>query len=114
MRKFWLWYGHFCLMIVFALLSDMAYAESSTGRDPTRPSNYTEVDGDNISQTESYNLQSIMINETRRVALINGRYVKVGDEVGNAKVVAIEKNKVVLSVSGQTKIIKLFDSNIRN
>ncbi|WP_238552842.1 hypothetical protein, partial [Legionella oakridgensis] len=60
-----------------------------------------------------YQLQSIIIGRSRRLALINDQFVSIGDSIGSAVVIAIDRNSVVLSESGRKLKIDLFDSGIR-
>lgn len=78
-------------------------------RDPTRPLIVEVVEADKKIEQERLVLQSIIISPTRRIALINDEYVKVGDYIGLYKINSIEKNSVVLTQPGQKKIIYLFD-----
>lgn len=84
------------------------------GRDPTKPpagiSDVAAAEKDAVG----FDLQSIIISNSRRMAIINNRLVKVGDNIGGAKVVAIERNAVVLSVAGRKLIIHLFKRGIWN
>jgi hypothetical protein len=56
--------------------------------DPTRPA-VTEVavetDKKELKE-EAYVLSSIIVSPTRRIALINAKFVKVGDTIGEASV----------------------------
>ncbi|MDP3704844.1 MAG: hypothetical protein Q8R24_02905 [Legionellaceae bacterium] len=104
----------FCLIPGFILLWNQSVnAQTRALRDPTQPAIAEFVETDNTKQKEKkeedYLLQSIIIAPTRRVALINDKYVNVGDHVGEDKVEAIRTNSVVLSRPGQKRTIYLFD-----
>lgn len=74
--------------------------------DPTRPPAPDEIRAwrDKASgQTRStWQLESILISEQRRVAVINGRTVSVGDTVDQARVMAIAPGSVSLEAEGET------------
>ena len=53
-------------------------------------------------------LQSIRFSARERSAIISGRRVTVGDRLGDARVLAIERNTVVLEVGGISQTLKLF------
>ena len=53
-------------------------------------------------------LQSIRFSAHERSAIISGRRVTVGDRLGDARVLAIERNAVVLEVGGVSQTLKLF------
>lgn len=102
----------FCLIAAIALISTDIAAAELVGRDPTMPPAGAAI---NTSQTNStFELQSIMISDSRRVAMINQQYVMVGNTVDGAKVIEIQKNAVVLLISGKATTIYLFDGSIRN
>lgn len=53
-------------------------------------------------------LQSILFSDQRRMAMINGEMVKVGDKVGPAVVAKITEEAVVLRVDGKLETIRMF------
>jgi MSHA biogenesis protein MshK len=53
-------------------------------------------------------LESILFSDQRRMAMINGRMVKVGDKVGQAVVAKITEEAVVLRVDGKLETIRMF------
>lgn len=52
-------------------------------------------------------LQSVLISPARRVAVIDGRVVRVGERVGDATVVAISESQVVLQRADARETLKL-------
>lgn len=61
---------------------------------------------------EDYSLELIMIEKDgRRIAAINGGLYRVGDSLGNAKVVAIERESVILEDNMQYQKVLTFDNN---
>ncbi len=52
-------------------------------------------------------LQSILLSPVRRLAVINGRMVRIGDRVGGAVVVAIEIDSVKLRRGDGISVMKL-------
>lgn len=101
----------FCLTIIIILLSWEVLAQVAKGRDPTRPA--VQIGSIKDTSVERYQLQSIIIGRSRRLALINDQFVSIGDSIGSAVVIAIDRNSVVLSESGRKLKIDLFDSGIR-
>ena len=55
----------------------------------------------------SVTLQGIFFDPSRPTALINGKVVAVGDEIGEIKVEAIDARSVKLQFNGMTKVLKL-------
>ncbi len=53
-------------------------------------------------------LQSVLISRGRKVAVISGQAVQVGDSVGDARVARISEGEAVLIRDGQSQTLKLF------
>lgn len=53
-------------------------------------------------------LQSILLSPTRKVAIISGRQVKVGDKFADLRVMKISETEVVLKNGGDIRTLKLF------
>lgn len=75
-------------------------------RDPTRP--YTARQP-SAATAPRFVVNAIIISPERRVAIVNGRRVNVGDSIGNATVVAIEKEEMILEVDGKRITAGLLD-----
>jgi hypothetical protein len=56
---------------------------------------------------DHWQLGSILIGPQRRVAVINGRPLSVGDQIGAAKVMAIEPGQVHLRRGSRTIVLEL-------
>ena len=78
-------------------------------RDPTQPAVVDSIaTGSKKEAKPSYLLQSIIISSTRRLALINSNFVRVGDKIADATVEMIDKNSVILSLPGRKLTLYLF------
>ena len=55
-------------------------------------------------------LQSVLIGSAGRSAIIDGQRYKVGDRVGDARLVKISENEVILTNSGGRQTMRLFPS----
>lgn len=124
---------YFCciLLLVLATIKHVN-AETIAERDPTLPA--VVIPENDTKQEESfYILHSTIISPTRRLALViavpadalnkpdeelikisdlalgTAKYVAVGDKVGQATVMSIEKSAIVLSWSGRKQTIYLFE-----
>lgn len=65
--------------------------------DPTRPIGNSTTAPREIREPHRYELEATFISAERKLALISGRYVAVGDVVGDAIVTDIRAYEVVLS-----------------
>jgi hypothetical protein len=79
-------------------------------RDPTRPYTAREL---SATTAPRFVVNAIIISPERRVAIVNGRRVSVGDSVGNATVIAIEKEEMVLELDGKRITTGLHDGASR-
>ena len=97
-----------CLVLLFASAQTLAQGITS---DPTRPPSGA---GTEASEAEApadsgggMTLQSVMISPTRKAAIINGQMVKLGDKYGDAVLVKVSENEVVLRSGGANQVLKL-------
>ena len=102
------------LRLMLILISSQNFAEvTQTWRDPTKPAMISVVAKDTTDDSKkmeaSYRLKLIIISPTRRLALINETFVKVGDRIGEVNVQRITKNSVVLSAPGKKITLYLLD-----
>jgi hypothetical protein len=108
MRRRLLFNVCFCGLSVLLPIA-VVRADASISRDPTAPAIVSGVTVKSEGGGVAYQLQSIMIDGDRRIALINDKFVSQGDLVNNAEVLAINKNSVVLVESGQKITLYLFE-----
>jgi MSHA biogenesis protein MshK len=93
------------LMIVLGLLAaSSAFAQGLS--DPTRPPSAAPSIQQNTTEEVS-RLQSVLISPGRKLAVIDGRTVALGERVGDATVVAIAPAQVILQRGGSYQTLKL-------
>jgi len=73
-------------------------------RDPTRP--YSPKARE-LAARPVFTLNAVIVSAERRVAIVNGRRVGVGDSVDGAMVIAIEKTQLVLEQDGKRITVAL-------
>jgi predicted HAD superfamily phosphohydrolase len=91
-------------------------------RDPTRPLFVRAQEtssGEVLSMIRnvvpaSYDLSFVRASSSSPIAVINSERVTVGDVIGGATVVAIERSSVTLSVNGEERVITLYDQSIKS
>lgn len=77
--------------------------------DPTRPPAAVAAPGPASAEAPpATQLQSILISSRRRLAVINGNTVALGDKVGEARVVKISETEVVLQTGEETEVLKMY------
>ncbi|PWY55357.1 hypothetical protein DGG96_12045 [Legionella qingyii] len=89
-------------------LINMSYAAL---HDPTKPI-ISPLVHESSADEDDFNLQSILIGPMRRLAMINGQIVGTGSNIQGARVLAIDKNHVVLFYAGHRKILYLFGKRL--
>src|SRR3989338_10754497 len=78
----------------------LAHALPALAGDPTRPP-FAEASAPRQSTATPMQLSMILQEEGRHRAVINGKLVAVSESVGNARVVAINQDHVVLARAGR-------------
>lgn len=97
----------FLALALAGLVALPAIAQSVV--DPTRPAGGAPVpSGQSLAAPAGPHLQSVLVSPQRRVAIINGETVTVGDMVGEARVVRILESEVVLRAGDEVRIVKMY------
>lgn len=86
--------------------------------DPTRPPAAAPVApapgaGSVQAEPDSYTVQSIVYGPSRRLAVINGREVREGSTLGEARVVQIQRDVVILEIQGQRRPMPMYASVVQ-
>lgn len=53
-------------------------------------------------------LQSTLLSQGRRIAMIDGKPMRVGDRIGHARIVSIDPGAVTLRESNKTRVLQLY------
>jgi MSHA biogenesis protein MshK len=83
-------------LLLTTLLVQVAPPIAAGLSDPTRPPEGGAEVVEPAPDTGSGRLQSILVSESRRLAVIDGQRVGVGDRIGTARVLRIERDSVLL------------------
>ncbi len=75
--------------------------------DPTRPPAYTAPPAAAGAKGRAFRLSAVFLGPGRPRAVINGRTVRVGEQVDGARVIAIERHRVVLARNGGRLTLRL-------
>lgn len=79
--------------------------------DPMRPPAYAAPEGGAAGELPSGGglvLQSTLLSKGRRIAVIDGKPVKVGDRIGKARIVSIDPGAVTLREANTTRVLQLY------
>ena len=81
-------------------------------RDPTRPGNFSGAQTQNATNAAApLRLTATIVSESRRLALINGRYYRVGDRVNGQEITRIEPGSIHLGRAGADIEIRVHAGN---
>lgn len=97
MRSAW----QMTMLLVLLKAGGSALAEDSF-RDPTRPYSAPEYSG--VVQP-NFEVHAIFFSDKRSVAIVNGKRVTVGNDLNDAKVLAITRNSVTLDLDGEQVVL---------
>ncbi|WP_199688097.1 hypothetical protein [Noviherbaspirillum sedimenti] len=93
---------------ILLLASGFAARAADNLPDPTRPPAAPDAGEAAPAAASGPVLQSVLIAAGRRVAVVSGQTVQVGDRLGDARVAKIAEGEVVLVRGGQSQTLKLF------
>jgi MSHA biogenesis protein MshK len=85
----------------------MVSASAQQLQDPTRPPQIISQEV-GAANTDGPVLQSVLISPGRRMAIISGQQVKLGEQFGSAKLISVSETQVVLRNGGELQTLKLF------
>ena len=95
--------GTIVTMLVAAAGSAAAPA-AEIASDPMRPDTLQSIAA---SAPARYRVNAIIVSDERRIAIVNGQRVGVGDALGDATVVSISKAEVILDVDGSRQSLRV-------
>jgi len=82
---------------VFCCFLLSSFAATGEGLiDPTRPPTYQDSVSSKAQYTDNFILSAVLISPQRRLAIINGQQVMVGDKLGEFTITSISSNTVEL------------------
>lgn len=100
---------------LYVLLCMIAIDVYSNLRDPTRPIAYDS--GELTTGAElginGFKVEGLFISKSKRVALINGAFLVVGDMTSKGKLVAIFKDRVVLKEGEIMQVVFMINQKVR-
>ncbi len=95
--------------LLLLICTQSVYAEL---HDPTRPPKYVEKQVGAVD-TSTLDLNLTLVSADRKVVVINGLPLKVGESIGDERVVMIESNSVQLMGSSGNITLFLLDASVK-
>lgn len=108
------------LSMVFTVIASADVIDGEDLVDPTRPF-FANVGSDNSSILDlvrtvvpaSYDLTFIRAGSSSPIAVINNQQVTIGDVIGGAVVLGIDRSSVTLLINDAERRISLYGTNIK-
>jgi MSHA biogenesis protein MshK len=86
----------------------LAQAQAQALSDPMRPPAFAAPAGAGESSSSAdLVLQSTLLSNGRRIAMIDGKPMKVGDRIGSARIISIDPGTVTLREANKTRVLRL-------
>ena len=102
------------LLLSLICMASSALAQRAALVDPTRPPTWTGGSGaDEAAAPVGPQLQSVLISPTRRIAVISGSTVGLGEKFGGATVVAISEGAVMLRYADRRETLHLIPGVVK-
>ena len=95
------------------LLAAAAVASDRDRRDPTRPGKWTPA-SEAAADAPLPRLTSVLISESRKLAVIDGQVLSIGEAHGGFQLQRIEADHVVISVTNGSLVRLPLDSHDMN
>ena len=107
------WVGHWHragIATVFCALMAVAGSVHAELADPMRPGGY---EGGATASGPRWVLQSTLVSDTRRLAVVNGDIVRIGDRIGGARVLSIHYGEIWLERNGRRFRLSLKPTEVK-
>lgn len=101
------------LSITICILMLTGVSANAELSDPTRPS-YALPDSGNQTATAVLHVSAVFISGDRKVAVVNGQRVRVGETIGGATVSGIDRKKVSFVRGDRTFTVSLLSGQSRH
>lgn len=92
------------LAVLLAVIASMPLGAVEIASDPMRPDTLLSV---SARAAAPFRVNAIIVSDERRIAIVNGRRVGVGDAIGDATVVSISRAEVILDVDGKRQSLRV-------
>lgn len=92
------------IAVLLAVAGGGTVAAPDIASDPMRPDTLRSV---SASAPARYRVNAIIVSDERRIAIVNGQRVGIGESIGEATVVSISRAEVVLEIDGSRQSLRV-------
>lgn len=89
---------------LLAALGSSQVAVAQVSADPMRPDTMRSA---TAAAPAQFRVNAIIVSDERRIAIVNGKRVGVGDAIGAATVVSISRSEVIVDVNGARQSLRV-------
>jgi len=109
------------IYLCFILMAIPLFVSANTELpDPTRPANFIDKDTEPVfievidtKEKISWRVTAIRISKDDRSAIVNGKLVRVGDEISSGTIAEINPLTVVVDYEDKKLIVRLFKNRVK-
>lgn len=99
------------IAIVVLAFAAAAHAQEPPVRDPMRPYVVVRSADASTRAEQGLELTGVLVSDTRRIAVINGRFYRVGDRVNGEEIVRIEPGSIQIRRGNEQVVVTVRDAN---
>lgn len=100
------------LAATLLLLAAAAAAAQQGLGDPTKPTSLAAPEPAQVESGPRWRLQSTLVADSRRLAVINGRTVSVGEQVDGATLRDVRREGVTLEIEGRSVELRVVPGGV--
>jgi len=101
------------LILAFALTgASAAQVQEPPLQDPMRPHVVVRSTASAARADDGLRLTAVLVSESRRIAVINGQFYRVGDRVNGDEIVAIEPGSIRIQRGSEQMLVTLQDERV--
>lgn len=104
-------YRRWAAILVLAVWALSGQSQELRVQDPTRPTAISRTEGGTPQAATSLRLTGVLVSESRRIAVINGRFYRVGDRVNGEEITRIDPGSIRIMRGGKQVLVTVKNSN---
>lgn len=99
------------ITLVLTVWCQSADAQELRVQDPTRPTVVTRSERGATPAATHLRLTGVLVSDTRRIAVINGKFYRVGDRVNGEEITRIDPGSIQIIRGGERVLVTVKSAN---